>query len=93
MKALKESEKLRSFIAPKMTYRINSLDKNGKSTVYTGGDINGIYHYLDMIGAPTTLTTSGQRYHHFGTSSSRNNDAETLQPVISALHTRQKIIC
>ena len=84
-KALKKSEKLRYFIAPKMTDLITFLDKNGKSAVYTVGDINGICRYLEMIGAPTTLTTSGQSSHHFGPSSHSNNYAATLQPVISAL--------
>ena len=37
MKALTKSEKLRAFIAPKMTDLITFLDKNGKSTVYIGG--------------------------------------------------------
>ena len=46
MKALTNSEKLRAFIAPKITYIITLLDKEGKSAVYIGGDINGIYHYL-----------------------------------------------
>ena len=38
-----------------------------------------------MIGAPTTLTTSGQHSHYFGPSSSSNNDAATLHPVIADL--------
>ena len=46
-----------------------------------------------MIEDPTTLTTSGERYHHFGTSSSVINDTSSLQPVIEALHMRQKSIC
>ena len=46
-----------------------------------------------MIGSPTTLTTSGYRPHHFGSSSSINNDATTLRPVIAALRMRQKSIC
>ena len=49
-----------------MTDPITFLDNNGKSSVYTGGKINRIYSYIDMIGAPTTLTTSGQCYHNFG---------------------------
>ena len=93
MKALTKSEKIRAFIAPNMKDLITFLDNNVKSAVYTGGDIHGIYLYLEMIAAPTTLTTSGQHYHHFGPTSSRNNDAETLQPFIAALHMRQKIIC
>ena len=93
MKALTNSEKLKSFIAPKMTDLITFVDKNGKSAVYEGGDMHSIYRYLEMIGAPTTLTTSGHRYHHFGSSLSINNDATTLQPVIAALRMRQKIMC
>ena len=65
MKALKNSDKPRDFIAPNMTYLITSLDNNGKSAVYKGGDIHGIYRYLETIGAPTTLTTSGQSSHNF----------------------------
>ena len=68
-------------------------ENNGKLAVYTGRDINGIYRYLEIIGSPTVLTTSGQRSHHFGLSSSTNNDTASLQPGIAALRTRQKIIC
>ena len=46
-----------------------------------------------MIGAPTTLTTSGQLSHYFSPSSSTNNYAATLQPVIISLRTRHKSIC
>ena len=76
-----------------MTDIITSLDNNVKSAVYTGGQICVIYRYLEMIGAPTTLTTSGQRSHHFSSSSSSKNYAATIQPVIEALRTRQKSIC
>ena len=41
-KALRMSEKIRDFIVPKMTDSITFLEKNGKYTVYTGGDIHGI---------------------------------------------------
>ena len=37
-----------------------------KSAVYTEGNINGIYRYMEILGYPITLTTSGQRSHHFG---------------------------
>ena len=66
MKALTKSEKLRAFIASRMKDFINSPEKNGKHAVYTRGDIHGIYRYLDMIGSPTTLTTSGHFLHNFG---------------------------
>ena len=92
MKALTKSEKLGSFIAPKMTSLITFLDNNGKSAVYTGGDIHGIYRYLEIIVSPTTLTTSGQRYHNFCPSSSINNDITSLEPFIAALTMIQKSI-
>ena len=92
-KALTNSEKLRDFIATNLTDLTTFLHNNGKSAVYTGGYIHGIYFYLDMIGAPTTLTNSGHRSHHFGPSYPSNNDASTLQPVIADLRTRQKSIC
>ena len=93
MKALSNSDKLRAFIAPKMTYLITFPDSNCKYDVYTGGDIHGICRYLEIIGSPTTLKTSGHRSHHFIHSSCRNNYAATLQPVISALCMRQNSIC
>ena len=68
MKALTNSEKLKAFIGPKMTDLITFLDNNRKSSVYEGLDIHGIYSYLEIIGAPTALTTSGHRSHHFGSS-------------------------
>ena len=92
-KALTNSEKLRAFIAPKMTDLITFLDENGKYAVYTGGDIHGIYRYIEMIVAPNTLTTSVQHSHYFGLSSSSNNDAETIHQFIEALRMIQKIIC
>ena len=46
MKALTNSEKLKAFIAPKMTDLITFLDNNGKSAVYEGGDILGFYRYI-----------------------------------------------
>ena len=93
MKALSKRDKLGAFIAPKMTDIITLPDNNWKSAVYTGGDIHGIYYYLEIIGDPTVLTTSSQRYHHFSPPSSINNYVATLQPVIADLRTRQKIIC
>ena len=59
-KSLSNIDKLKTLVAPKMTDLITFLENNGKYAVYTGGNINGIYHYLDMIGSPTTLTTSDQ---------------------------------
>ena len=37
MKAFSNSNKLKSFIAPKITYLTTFLDNKGKSAVYTGG--------------------------------------------------------
>ena len=68
MKALSNSDKLKSSISPKMTDIMTFLDRNEKSAVYTGGNIHGIYSCLEIIGYPITLTTSGQIPHHFGTS-------------------------
>ena len=90
---LSKSDKIRSFIAPSMTYLITFLDNNEKYAVYTGGYINGIYRYLAMIGDPTALTTSGQRYHHLSPSCYSNNYAATLKPVSIDLLMRQKLIC
>ena len=87
-----KSEKLRSFVAPNMTDLITFLENNGKSAVYTGGYIHGIYQYLEMIVAPTKLTTSSQLSHHFRPSSSRNDGAANIHPVIAALRMIQKSI-
>ena len=93
MKALTKSEKNKAFIAPKMTDLITFIHKNGKSADYDGGDIHGIYRYLEIIGDPTIFNTSSQRSNNFGHSSSSNNDAATIQPVIEALRMIQKSIC
>ena len=76
-----------------MTDLTTFLDKNGKSAVYTGVNIHGTYRYLQMIGSPTTLTTSSQRSHHYGTSYSINNYTSSIQTVIAVLLTRQNTIC
>ena len=69
MKALSNIDKPISSIAPKMTYISTFLDNNGKSSVYTGGYLYGIYRYLDMIRTPNILTTSGWKslssFQHF----------------------------
>ena len=64
MKVFSKSDKLKAFIASNMADIITLLDNNGKSTVYIGGNIHGIYCYLEMIGTPTTLTTSGQKSYN-----------------------------
>ena len=75
-----------------MAYLITFIDKNGKSDVYDGGDIHGIYRYLEMIGAPTIFTTPGQRSHYFSPSYYSNNYAATLKPVSIDLLMRQRSI-
>ena len=92
MKALSKRDKLKVFIAPKMTYLITLPDNNRKSTVYTGLNIHGIYFYIDIIGAPTILNTLGQRSHNFGLSYSINDDISCLRPFIAALCIIQKNI-
>ena len=59
MKTLSKSDKIKAFIAPKMTELITLLDNNEKSAVYTGVNIHELYRYLEIIGDSTTLTTSG----------------------------------
>ena len=92
MKALSKSDKLISFIAPKMKNLITLLKNKGNFAVYIGVNIHGIYRYLKIIGAPTTLTTSGQKSHHFVPSYFINNHTETLQTVIVAIRMIQKSI-
>ena len=65
-----------------MTDIITFLDNNGKSVVYTGVKIHGIYCYLYTIGAPNKFTISGQRSHNFGPSYFINNDTSSLWSVI-----------
>ena len=51
---------------PEMKYLITFLDNNRKFAIYTGVNIHGLCSYLDIIGAPTTFTTSVQYSHNFG---------------------------
>ena len=76
------SNTLKAFIVSKMTYPTTLLDNNRKYAVYTGGNNNGIYCSLEMIGDPTTLTPSSQRSDHFCPSYSINNDIAYIQVVI-----------
>ena len=46
MKALSNSDNIKSFIDINMIYLIKLLDNNGKYSVYTGGNIHVIYSYL-----------------------------------------------
>ena len=93
MKSLSKSDKIKAFIAPKMTYLIKLIDNNRKCFIYIEGNIRGIYHYLEMIGDTRTLTTSDQRSHIFGLWYSINNDTTYLHPVIADLCMTQKSVC
>ena len=48
--------------------------------------------FLEMIGVLTKLTTSGQRSHHLGLSSSIKNDTASIQPFITDHRMRYKSI-
>ena len=93
MKAFSKSVKPRYLIAPKMTDLIPFLDNNRKYFVYTGGDITWTYSYLEMIGAPTSFTYSGQSSNYFSPPYSINNYTSSLQTVIASLRTIHKSIC
>ena len=82
MKLFSNSNKIKALVAPKMTYLITFLKNSGKLATYTGVNIHGLYICLETIGSPTTLTTSGQRSHHFGSSSSTNNDTSTIHSLL-----------
>ena len=81
MKALSNIDKLKAFIGPKITDIITLLNNNIKYDVYTGGDINGIYCYLEMIGSPTTFANSVHFSHHLGPLISINNDISSLRTI------------
>ena len=70
---------------PRMIDPVIFLDNNIKFSIHTGGNIQGLYCYLEIIGSPTNLTSSGRRFCNFCTSSSTKNDTKTIQSVISAL--------
>ena len=88
MKSLTKINKLKSLILPKMTYLITFLD----NTICAGGNIHRLYPYLEIIISPTNLTSSGQLYYHFGTSSSTKNE-KTLQPAVAYLCVQHKVVC
>ena len=56
---------LKGFIAPKMMDIITYIENPVKDASYSRSDIHYIYHYLCMIGAPTTLDYSGQNSNSF----------------------------
>ena len=67
---------------------VRFLYNNRNFAVYTGGNTRGIYCYIDIIGGPKTLTTSGQRSHSFGPSYDFSKDIKYIQPVIADLRMR-----
>ena len=73
MEEFSNSDIIKSFVAPNMTYLITFLDNNGKFSAYIGVNIHGVCSYLEIIGYPKTVTPSGQRSHHFGPSYSIKN--------------------
>ena len=93
MKEFSKSNKLKALISPKMIDLVTFIDNNVKCVVYTGGNILGLYFYLEMIGFPTILATSGHCYHNFSPSYFINNDTSTLQTGIVSICMRQKSIC
>ena len=68
------------------------IEKNRKSSVYTGVLIHVIYCYLEIIGSPTRLNTSIHRYYNYGPEYSTNTDIETLRSVIEYLRMITKSI-
>ena len=66
MNTFSNSDKLKAFIAPNITYLITLLDNNGISVIYIGVNIHRKYFYLDMIGVPTNLNYLNKRSHPFG---------------------------
>ena len=60
-------------------------DNNGKLAIYTWDNIYGLYCYLEIIRAPTNLTSLGQISHNFDPGSSTKNDTANLKPIIEAL--------
>ena len=67
MKELSKCDKINATIAPKMIYLIAFFHKNVKSDICTGGDIYGLYCYIETIEYPTNLTYLSQQYHNFVT--------------------------
>ena len=49
MKSLSKIDKIKAFIAPKMTYLITFIDNSVKPAIFAGGNIHGIYCYLEMM--------------------------------------------
>ena len=80
MKPFSKRDKNEVFITTMMTDIIKFLYNNGKSAIYIGGNMHELY--LEMIGSPTQLTSSGQRSHYFDTSYYTKNDTSNIYTVI-----------
>ena len=93
MEALSKRDKIKAPIATNIIYLITLLDNNGNLALYTGVNIHGIYHYLEMIGNPTTFNTLGYCSNHFGPSSYIKIDTKNIQPAIVSLSLKQRSIC
>ena len=89
MKELPKSEKLKLFIAPKITYLITFLDNNGNASIYKGRNIHYLLRYPEIIGYPNNLNSSSRRYHCFG--NSKKNDTTSLQYIVEALCSFKKL--
>ena len=85
MRSFSKRDKIKAFIATKMTDIITFLDNNGKYSVLKGVNFHGLYRYLEMIGAQTTFTTPVWRSYHFGHSYYINNYTAYIQTFIAAL--------
>ena len=57
-----------------------------------GKKLHRIYCYKEIIKDWTKSTSLGQRYHHFGTPYSTQNDRETTYTFITDLHIPEKIL-
>ena len=60
-----------------MTDLITLLENYRKTIIYKGENIHGLYIYLEMIGDQDKLKYSVHHSHHFSTTYSTNNDAQT----------------
>ena len=87
---LSKYDLLKALVTPNVTDIIIYIENHGKEVHYVGSDIHYIYCYLDMIGAPTTLTCSDQNSNSFGPDT--NTYSGSLNTFISSLGDIQRII-
>ena len=67
-------------------------DNNGKLAIYKGGNIHGLYSYLEISGASNTFNNLGQISNKYSPPYPTNNDTEPPQAVIAYLCIRPNII-